>query len=286
MLDTREIAKALAPIVKEHVDAIVAPLRAEIAELKNAPKPENGKDADMRTVEQMIDERFKALPTPEVRAEDLDRVVAECVKSGIDALPKPKDGDPGKSLTIDDVRPLVESAVEKAVSALPKPEPGKDGVGAAGAMISREGHLVLTLTDGTTRDLGLVVGKDADMQAIHSDIDARFKALPRPEDGKDGLGFDDLDLVETDEGLELRFVRGDQVKAFPLPVVLDRGVYKEGSAYLKGAGVTWGGSFWIAQKDTEEKPGTGSGWRLAVKKGRDGKEVVKAEVDPKKPVKI
>lgn len=88
--------------------------------------------------------------------------------------------------------------------------------------------------------------------------------------GRDGVGFDDLDLVESDEGVLLRFTRGDQVKSFRLPIVVDRGVWREGQ-YRKGDGVTWAGSFWIAQEDTTEKPDTGKGWRLAVKKGRDGK---------------
>ena len=56
-----------------------------------------------------------------------------------------------------------------------------------------------------------------------------------------------------------------------LPV--DRGVWKEG-AYGKGDGVTLGGEFWIARRDTKLKPvyGPNSDWRLAVKKGRDGKD--------------
>jgi collagen type III alpha len=55
--------------------------------------------------------------------------------------------------------------------------------------------------------------------------------------------------------------------------VLDRGVYVAGTAYEKGDGVTWAGSFWIAQDATDEKPGEGrTKWRLAVKAGREGRE--------------
>lgn len=57
------------------------------------------------------------------------------------------------------------------------------------------------------------------------------------------------------------------------PVFIDCGVWKEGSSYRNGDGVTWGGSFWIAQRDTDRKPDTPeSGWRLAVKRGRDGRD--------------
>ena len=36
--------------------------------------------------------------------------------------------------------------------------PGRDGLGLAGALITREGHLTLTLSDGTAKDLGTVIG--------------------------------------------------------------------------------------------------------------------------------
>lgn len=57
---------------------------------------------------------------------------------------------------------------------------------------------------------------------------------------------------------------------------LDKGVYREGEAYERGDGVTFGGSWWLAQVDAPAtKPGTSADWRLAVKKGRDGRDVQK-----------
>lgn len=98
--------------------------------------------------------------------------------------------------------------------------------------------------------------------------------IPGPR-GVDGLGFDDLEVLHDGErGFTFRMARGDQVKefAFKIPIVLDRNVYKEDGTYEKGDGVTFGGSFWIAQKDAPEgKPNDGSkDWRLAVKRGRNG----------------
>lgn len=96
------------------------------------------------------------------------------------------------------------------------------------------------------------------------------------KDGKDGLGFEDLLVLHDGErGVTFRFTRGELVKDFPVtfPCVLDRGVYVAGKSYEKGDGVTWAGSFWIAQKATADKPGDGAtGWRLAVKRGQDGKQ--------------
>lgn len=64
-------------------------------------------------------------------------------------------------------------------------------------------------------------------------------------------------------------------KRVALPAVLDRGVFRDGTKYAKGDAVTYGGSLWIGQADEPPgKPGdVGSGWRLAVKKGRDGKDL-------------
>ena len=117
--------------------------------------------------------------------------------------------------------------------------------------------------------------------------------IPMPKDGKDGisgkdgkdgidgLGFDDLSMVQLDaKRFKLVFQSGESKKEFvvKMPVVVDAGVYEYGKDYYKGDGVTYAGSFWIAQVDgpnqSPGKPDTGkaSEWRLAVKKGKDARE--------------
>lgn len=61
------------------------------------------------------------------------------------------------------------------------------------------------------------------------------------------------------------------VCTFSIPMVIDRGVWREGE-HEKGDHVTWDGSGWIAQRKTATKPGTGPDWRLSTKRGRDGKD--------------
>lgn len=96
-------------------------------------------------------------------------------------------------------------------------------------------------------------------------------------DGKDGFSLDDFDVKSDDDGRTLIFSfqregREPIIRQLKTAIVLDRGVWKEGG-FEKGDSVTWGGSSWIAQRDTDAKPDTpDSGWRLAVKRGRDGKE--------------
>lgn len=206
-------------------------------------------------VEAAVAAAVAALPAPvdgkSVTVADVEPLIASAVASAVAALPTPADG---KSVTIADVEPIIASAVERAVAALPV---AKDGVGLAGAMIDRTGALVVTLSDGKMCPLGRVDGKDGDP----------------------GLGFDDMSIEQTGERqATLKFVRGEQVKTFDLtvPAVIDRGVFKEGQAYTLGDAVTFGGSLWIAQKDTGDKPdGPDTGWRLAVKKGRDGRDLTR-----------
>jgi hypothetical protein len=135
---------------------------------------------------------------------------------------------------------------------------GDPGIGLAGALIDRAGQLVVTLSDGKALTLGRVEGNPG---------------CP----GKDGLGFEDLNVVyDGERKFTIVFERGAERKsfAFELPVVLDQGVYLADGTYTKGDGVTYAGSYWIAQGEVkaQEKPGTSDKWRLAVKKGRDGKD--------------
>lgn len=119
-------------------------------------------------------------------------------------------------------------------------------------------------------------------------LQGAIERIPVPKDGKDGTagkdgrdgvdGFklDDLEAVLDADGrtVSLTLISGDRKsqKQLKFPVVLDKGVFSEDSKYHKGDGVTFGGSFWIAQKDDPQgKPGQSQDWRLAVKKGRDSK---------------
>jgi hypothetical protein len=241
----------------------------------------DGKDADAETVaatlrdqlERMVaeavDRAVAALPSPrdgrDADPEQIRAAVAREVREAVAAIPAPKDGT---SVSPDEVAQMVATQVQKAVEAMPKP---RDGAGVAGALIDRKGSLVLTLSDGKVKDLGPVVGRDVDPVEVERMVAKAVDAIPRP---RDAFGFDDLTVEHDGErNIVLRFVRGDQTKEFPLtvPVVLDRGVWREGE-YQKGDAVTWGGSLWIAQEKTSEKPETGAGWRLAVKRGRDGKD--------------
>jgi hypothetical protein len=165
------------------------------------------------------------------------------------------------------VKPLLERLA--AVEARPMPEKGEKGDRGERGL---DGESGLPGTKGESGPPGLD-GRDG--QPGMNGRDGKDGAAGNDGiDGKDGIGFDDLNVLHDGErGVTLRFTRGDTVKDFPIefPIWLDRGVWVQRS-YARSDGVSWNGSFWIAQRDTEGKPDTAdSGWRLAVKRGRDGK---------------
>ena len=57
-------------------------------------------------------------------------------------------------------------------------------------------------------------------------------------------------VTTSDGGRTLRWAIGETVHEIKTAIVLDAGVWKEGTAYVAGDGVTLGGSFFIAQADT------------------------------------
>lgn len=242
-------------------------------------------------------EKFAAAVAPAVRA-SIERATAPLLEriAALEAreIPQPTKGDPGqdgrdgmdgKSVTLEDVAPMIAEAVAKAVATIPTPTNGIDGKDGADGRDGRDGAdgASVSVEDVERMVEGRVAGWALDFERrAQGVLERAVDRIPRPADGKDGrdgsdgLGFDDLSVEQNSErGAVVRFARGSQVKEFQLsfPVVLDRGVYKAESDYQRGDAVTWGGSLWIAQKDAPgDKPGEGDGWRLAVKKGRDGKD--------------
>ena len=191
---------------------------------------------------------------------------------------------------------LVQQVEIEALKARPAPQ--IDG------SIDRTGMLVLTRGDGTVREAGIVVGRDGkdgatidDFEAMLAPIKAELaKRAARPEpqpgrdgqpglpgrdgapgkDGADGLGFDDLQVTyDGERKFTFRFVRGEKVKEFDftVPMAIYREVFKEGTAYVTGDQVSFGGSIWHCLEPTTAKPGQGNPkWRLACKHGRDGRD--------------
>lgn len=248
---------ALAKRIDEREDAVRADTSVALAEAVAAlPVAKDGKDADPEQTRQIIAEAVAALPAP-LAGKDCDMdAVREQIASALSDIQVPQDGAPGKDADPVDYAKLAEVC--------------------AG----------LIETEVTKRML--------DFERRAQDVLIRAVAsIPPPKDGapgRDGLGFDDMTLTQPDERTAvLRFARGDVAKEFTLQLagMIDRGVFKDGDTFARGDVVSWGGSAFVAQVDgAKGAPGTSPDWRLAVRKGRDGKDGERGkEFTPPKPVR-
>jgi hypothetical protein len=287
--DATALLKAVATVIREHVSAAVTAFveRVEKIErtLSELPTPKDGKDgADGKSVtvdelqplvDQAVAASFVALPPPKdgkdgqdgksVTTDDVRPVVARLLADW--GKPKDgKDGIDGKSVSADDVIPVVREWFD----AIPKPKDGRDGVDGKSVTLAEIREFVESLHAKWELDW-----ERRAMEVNQRCLD-RFEKPKDGKDGKDGLGWDDM--TETFDGRRTwtrRYTRGDQVKEFTwkVPALIECGVWLHDRQYEQGDGVTCGGNYWIALTDTKARPGDGnSDWRLAVRKGRDGKD--------------
>lgn len=252
------IAKAFAPMIER--------MKAVEQKLADMPTPKDGTSITVEDVAPLIAEQVSkavaAIPVPKdgenVDPAEVQRMVAEAIA----ALPVPKDGE---NVTAEQVLPELRADLAKAIDAIPKPQDGQS-VTIDDVMPVIEQHMAKWELDFERR-----------AQELFQRTLDRMPQAKDGKDGRDGLDLKDFDATLDEDGrtLTLSLVAdGAEVKrSITLPVTIDQGVYRPETAYVKGDGVTYGGSFWIAQKDAPStKPDGGDAWRLAVKRGRDGKD--------------
>lgn len=265
-----EVARLKEQLAESRLEKSIKDLVADA--VKELPAPAPGKSVTLEDVRPVLDAALQQI------RKEADEVIAEPLRlaeaardelfKAVGELRQPEDG---KSVTLKDVQPLVDEAikaisdeaqrrVDQAVKDLPEP---KSGVGVAGAMIDRDGCLLLTLSNGEVKSLGVVVGSNgADFTETSFDYDG-------------------------ERTLMIHGKSGSIAKHLPIP--LDRGYYRDGMLIQKGDIVTHDGSAWIALKDTKERPGHDSkeDWRLLARKGRDGESIVrKVTTGPAEPIKL
>lgn len=315
VLEAREAPAPDADLIRQLVAEAVAAL----------PPAEPGKDGkdfepDMAEVERLlnaaVDRRFADLAPPKdgasVTIEDFRPLIDDAVAVAVAALPPGEPGEPGAdadpatiarmvdeavalvpspkdgtSVTIEDVRPLIDDAVASAVAAMPAP---KDGVGLAGALIDRDGALVVTLTDGTLRTLGQVVGRDYDPAILASAVADAVAEIPTPKDGEPGADADPAVIQRmVDEAVALIPPPKDGEPGKDGYGGTARGLWDANSGYRAMDVVSFNGSEWRAKRDDPgELPG--DGWMLSASRGKrgepgkpgsPGQAIVAGYVDPK-----
>lgn len=259
-MNIKTLADDVIHAVRDFVSRSIGPLEARLQALEARPVPQDGKSVTVEEfrglLNDIVEERIKALPAPKDGTSVTLDDVLPVIEAHLKAIPAPKDGT---SVTLDDVRPLVEAAV----AAIPRPKDGSDGK----SVTLEEVRAYLDAEIATW-----ALGFERRAQDV---LQRAIDKIPAPKDGRDGLGVEDFDIALDGRDLTVTITRGDFTKSrtVRIPALLDAGVFREGTAYEKGDCVSFGGSTWIAQKDAPEgKPGTSDDWRLAVKKGRDGKD--------------
>ena len=108
-------------------------------------------------------------------------------------------------------------------------------------------------------------------ESIDERIEQRFKAAT---------------VTTMDGGRTLLWSVAGTVHEIKTAILLDAGVWKEGAAYVAGDAVTHGGSLFIAQGETTARPGKSDDWRLAVKRGADGRDWRPEEKRAAEPVRF
>ena len=181
-------------------------------------------------------------------------------KDGIDG----KDAEP---VHPDTIRALVLEAVQQAVAQLPPAQAGRDAAAIEplhaidearsyprGTYAEHRGGLIRAVrtTDPVTAGLE-AAGWAVCMNGVAEESEALLE---------DGRTLKRVSVYTNGQRFE---------RSFKLQMMLDRGVWRQGM-YEAGDVVSYGGSSWIAQRDTEGKPEQSPDWRLAVKRGRDGKD--------------
>lgn len=293
-------AKALAPVLRGFVDRALSAFRADLkkdlderddvilsavseslegvltdigevaiaaAALIEKPKDgEPGKDVDPDHVRQLVDDAVAKLPAPKdgssITVDDVMPVITAALERAVADLPAPQDG---KSVTADEVQALVDDAVSKCMQSISLPKDGQPGRDAAHIEILPALDIAKCYPRGTyAKHLGGLwrsyeatsgmKGWECIVEGVASigveqDGDRSFKAVATLSSGR------------TEE------------KCLTFPLMIYRGVFAGGD-HAPGDTVTWAGSLWHCDEATSDKPGElgSKGWRLAVKKGRDGKD--------------
>jgi hypothetical protein len=233
-MNVKQIADDVIGAVRDYVERALSPIDNRLKQLEARPAPEKGEKGDAG-----LNGKDGADGKPGIDGVGID---GRDGRDGVDGLhgKDGRDGIDGQSVTVEQVREMFLDMyqVHQAQWALDFERRAQD-------VLQRSIDRIEKPRDG----------KDG-------------------KDGRDGLGVEDFTLSIDGRDITATIKRGDFVKSHTvrIPALLDRGVFKEIADYQQGDGVTWGGSFWIAQKDAPEgKPGSGPDWRLAVKAGRDAR---------------
>jgi integrin beta 3 len=160
----------------------------------------------------------------------------------------------------------------------PTGPPGPPGAAGARGADGAQGLPGAAGTRGEKGDTGRD-GRDAgDLALIGSYIVEQVKA-------EIASVFERAAITSADLGRTLNAELAGKSHEIKTAIPLDAGVWTE-RPYVAGDTVSHGGSMFIAQQETTEKPGKSDHWRLAVKRGVDGRDFRPEEKRQPEPVRF
>lgn len=272
-------AKYLAPVIKAAIAAALAEMpKPEPIPGPAGPQGEAGKDA---TVD--LDALKAAILAELVLPEPIPGPAGPQGEAG----PAGPQGEAGKDATVD--VEAIKSAVLAAV-VVPEPQHGRDGADGKDA-------LMLEILPGIDTSKSYVRGTYASYNGGLWRSYERTHGMRGWECIVDGVANVEIKHNPSDPRVIFMGVTkssGEQYhEHISIPSVIYKEVYSSEAVYEKGDAVTYNGSLFIAIDDAPSSvPGAGApadtGWRLAVKSGRNGRDLREnaSTHDPKKALKI
>lgn len=208
---------------------------------------------------------------------------AEAVIAEIPAPVNGKDGKDGASVSIDDLLPHVEKMAKELFDSIPKPQDGERGEPGKDAT---DIHILPAIDFEKSYPRGTWAHHNGGLYKSHANT--------LGERGWDcvinGIASIDVDKSSDREiTVKITDSRGEQVvKTFSMQNVIYQGIYdeKKDADYEDGDMVTCGGSVWHCLSKNPGRPGDANpNWKLAVKRGQNGKDG-RNGIDFTKPVTI
>ena len=222
----------------------------------------------------------------------LATLVEEEVKRIEIVVPEPvhgkdgRDGVDGRTPTAEELAALVKTAVD----AIPTPADGRDGRdGRDGAAGKDAAELVILAHIQPDRryPLGTWARHAGGLWRASRDTDAMGEQDPVAAGWLPMVdGIAGVEILQHDErsfSLKVQLSSGaEQRHGFKLASMIYRGVYSEAQEYDTGDAVTDDNQTWVAvQPSKGVRPGTSEAWKLAARKGRNGKDAEPSRGPPR-----
>ena len=258
MQDTlAEKEKQIAALTKrlDELPEPVAPDLEAIAKLVVLPEVKDGKDAEPVDLEKLAKDAAALIVLPEVKnGKDADPVDLEAVA----ALVKVPEAE---KIDVDAIARAAAALIP--VPEVKEPEHGRDAL---------DLEILPSIDESKQYARGTYAAHDGGLWKSYERTNGMrgwecivegLKAVSVTQDGEREFS---VSLVKS-SGTEV-------LQKFALPIQIYKGVYRDDAEYEANDTVTWAGSQWASTKSANvEKPGTGDGWVLSVKAGRNGKDL-------------